>query len=264
MDREVERRAKQIDTEVAQLKKDQSKEKYRLKQETDALRSEHQKKVEQLAKEIEDLERKRLGAESAVNALRKQMNENVGSLVAKLSDDLPMFAALSTGLSHSVSIANDSADGHHAAPVALASTWGQITIPPPSKELEALGDEAAFVDQLAWILAGESLYFTRDFLANLYITLKSASLNLIMGPPGYGKSSVVAGLARAMGHGNALLEIAVRRTWSDDRYLLGFYDTFHSRYDPGPTGLATRLLQVGYTRTSVSGERSITTKLPSA
>ena len=32
-------------------------------------------------------------------------------------------------------------------------------------------------------------------------------------------------------------------TWSDDRYLLGFYDTFHNRYDPGPTGLATRLLQ---------------------
>src|SRR5438093_292262 len=50
-------------------------------------------------------------------------------------------------------------------------------------------------------------------------------------------------LARALGHGNALLAIAVRRSWSDDRYLLGFYDTFHGRYDPGPTGLATRLLQ---------------------
>jgi hypothetical protein len=64
-----------------------------------------------------------------------------------------------------------------------------------------------------------------------------------MGPPGYGKSSVVTAVARALGHGNALLEIAVRRSWSDDRYLLGFYDTFHGRYDPGPTGLTTRLLQ---------------------
>src|SRR5205085_9532130 len=116
-------------------------------------------------------------------------------------------------------------------------------IPAATKELEAIVDEAAYVDQLAWELAGESLFFTRDFLANLYITLKASSLNLIMGPPGYGKSSVVSALARAMGHGNALLEIAVRRTWSDDRYLLGFYDTFHNRFDPGPTGLATRLLQ---------------------
>src|SRR5262249_7100863 len=81
------------------------------------------------------------------------------------------------------------------------------------------------------------------FLANLYVTLKASPLNLIIGPPGHGKSSVVAALARALGHGNALLEIAVRRSWSDDRYLLGFYDTFHGRYDPGPTGLATRLLQ---------------------
>src|SRR5262249_39491570 len=124
-----------------------------------------------------------------------------------------------------------------------AAIWGKAAVPTPSKELDALGDEVAFVDQLVWELAGESLYFTRDFLANLYITLKSSSLNLIMGPPGYGKSSVVAALARAMGPGSSRFEIAVRRTWSDDRYLLGFYDTFHNRYDPGPTGLATRLLQ---------------------
>src|SRR5204862_395804 len=83
---------------------------------------------------------------------------------------------------------------------------------------------------------------TRDFVANLYVSLKSNPLSLITGPPGHGKSSVVAALARALGHGNALLEIAVRRSWSDDRYLLGFFDTFHGRYDPGPTGLATRLL----------------------
>ena len=32
----------------------------------------------------------------------------------------------------------------------------------------------------------DGLYFTRDFLANLYVTLKSSALNLIMGPPGMG------------------------------------------------------------------------------
>ncbi len=243
MDREVERRAKQIDSEVAALKKEQSKEKYRIKQEMDAARSEHQKALERMAKDMDDLERKRAAAEAAVNSLQKQMQDGVGTLTARLQEELPAFAALSTGLRPAVVVPNGQADHQNLAPTSPAAVWGKAVVPPPTKDLDALNDEVAFVDQLAWELASESLYFTRDFLANLYITLKSAGLNLIMGPPGYGKSSVISALARAMGHGNALLEIAVRRTWSDDRYLLGFYDTFHNRYDPGPTGLATRLLQ---------------------
>src|SRR5262249_32429057 len=103
--------------------------------------------------------------------------------------------------------------------------------------------ENALVDRLVAALAVEKLRFTRDFVANLYTALKAAPLNLIIGPPGHGKSSVVSALARALGHGQALLEIPVRRSWADDRYLLGFYDAFHGRYDPGPTGLVGRLLQ---------------------
>ncbi len=243
MDREVERRAKQIDAEVAQLKKEQSKEKYRLKQESDGLRAEHQKKVELLGKEVDEFERKRHSAEAAVNALQKQMQEGVSGLTARLQEELPIFAALTAGLKPSVVVPNGHIEPSSFAPASPAAVWGKAIIPNATKELESITDEAAYVDRLAWELAGESLFFTRDFLANLYITLKASALNLVMGPPGYGKSSVVSALARAMGHGNALLEIAVRRTWSDDRYLLGFYDTFHNRYDPGPTGLATRLLQ---------------------
>jgi hypothetical protein len=243
MDREVERRAKQIDAEVAQLKKEQSKEKYRLKQEWDALHVEHQQKVRTLTQEMENLEQRKTAAQSAVDALQKQMQEGVSNLTDKLQHELPMFAAMTTGLRPAVVIP----DGSHGSIATTSSSggavWGKVHIPSTTKELDAVADEVAFVDQLAWELAGESLYFTRDFLANLYITLKSSVLNLVMGPPGYGKSSVIGALARALGHGNALLEIAVRRTWSDDRYLLGFYDTFHNRYDPGPTGLATRLLQ---------------------
>jgi energy-coupling factor transporter ATP-binding protein EcfA2 len=246
MDREVERRAKQIDAEVAQLKKEQSKEKYRIKQEMDAFRAEHQKKLEQLTVESHDLERKKTAAQSAVQVLEKQLQDGVGSLTNRLQEELPMFAAMSSGLRPAVVVPNGQLEHNASAAASPASTWGKVALPAPTKELEALNDEAAFVDQLAWVLAGESLYFTRDFLANLYISLKASGLNLVMGPPGYGKSSVVSALARAMGHGNALLEIAVRRTWSDDRYLLGFYDTFHNRYDPGPTGLATRLLQAQF------------------
>jgi energy-coupling factor transporter ATP-binding protein EcfA2 len=137
-----------------------------------------------------------------------------------------------------------------AAPVpngpALVPLWSDVRPAPPTKELDDVRDEGGLVDHLVAELAANQLSFTRDFVANLYVSLKSNPLNLITGPPGHGKSSVVAALARALGHGNALLEIAVRRSWSDDRYLLGFFDTFHGRYDPGPTGLATRLLQAQY------------------
>jgi energy-coupling factor transporter ATP-binding protein EcfA2 len=128
----------------------------------------------------------------------------------------------------------------------MAALWGDLRPVPPSKELEDVRDESALVDHLVAELAANHLSFTRDFIANLYVSLKAGSLNLITGPPGHGKSSVVAALARALGHADALLEVAVRRSWSDDRYLLGFYDSFHGRYDPGPTGLATRLLQAQY------------------
>ncbi len=243
INREVERRAKEIDAEVATLKKDQAKEKYRLKQESDTLKAEHQARVAVLGKEIDELDRRKSSATTAVDALQKQMQDGVSGLTERLQGELPMFAALASGFRPAVVVSEGSAERGPQSPSTPAAHWGKPAIPRPTKELEALADETAFVDQLAWELASESLYFTRDFLANLFITLKSSALNLIMGPPGYGKSSVVGALARAMGHGNALIEIAVRRTWSDDRYLLGFFDTFHNRYDPGPTGLATRLLQ---------------------
>ncbi len=241
MDREIERRAKQIDEEVAKLKKDQSKEKYRVQREWDELHAEHEKRKKRVREEADSFEKDRQGAVATIDSLNQKISDGVAELGNRLKDEIPVFAALSAGLRPAVVIPNG--DSSHAPAIASSTRWGSVNIPPSSKELEAVADEAGFVDQLALELADEGLFFTRDFLANLFVTLKSSALNLIMGPPGYGKSSVVAGLARAMGHGNALLEIAVRRTWSDDRYLLGFYDTFHGRYDPGPTGLATRLLQ---------------------
>src|SRR5207237_1891366 len=119
----------------------------------------------------------------------------------------------------------DEAQTTNYCPRRYAQTIGvAIHIPEPTKEQDEVTEESTHVDLLAAELTAERLCFTRDFLANLYVTLKASALNLITGPPGHGKSSVVAALARALGHGNALLEIAVRRSWSDDRYLLGFYD----------------------------------------
>src|SRR4029077_6142395 len=105
--------------------------------------------------------------------------------------------------------------------------WDTVAPAEPSKPLANINDEVALVGRLTSELAAAGIGFARDFVTNLYVSLKTQSLNLIMGPPGHGKSSAVTALARALGHGNAFLEVAVRRTWSDDRYLLGFFDSFH-------------------------------------
>src|SRR5262249_56139642 len=110
--------------------------------------------------------------------------------------------------------------------------WSWVAFREPSRDLAVAVDEPALITRLVEDLRAEGLYFTRDFVANLYVLMKSSALNLTIGPPGYGKSSVVSALARALGHGNALLEIAVPRSWSPDPHLLAFFHTFHPPYNP--------------------------------
>src|SRR5262249_36728195 len=114
---------------------------------------------------------------------------------------------------------------------------------PPRVAVAAVGDESRLVDNPHANLAPSGLHFARDLVAHAYTCRKPDALNLTIGPPGYGKSTLISTLARVLGHGDALLRIAVRRPWAEDRYLLGSFDSFHNRYDPGPTGLVPRMLQ---------------------
>jgi energy-coupling factor transporter ATP-binding protein EcfA2 len=241
---EIERRAQTIEAEVKKRRGELAEEEQRLTTQLQELQARRHQREEALAGELSDLEKRRSHLQEAVVSLEEQLRGGAEQLGAQLRDSIPLLAALSTGRAVVTGSVPPHVNGAPVSPPAPARPlWAEVTVPPPTRELDEVKDEAALVDHVAAVLAAEHLCFTRDFLANLYITLKSSALNLIMGPPGHGKSSVVSALARALGHGNALLEIAVRRSWSDDRYLLGFYDAFHGRYDPGPTGLATRLLQ---------------------
>jgi hypothetical protein len=238
---EVENRAQSIEAEVLKRRAELAQEEKQLAVRWEELQTGQRQREQALTAELSGLETRRAAAEEALAALQGQLRSGADQLAERVRDQVPILAALTAAHGGMPRLNDD-----RRAPVTQnvdPSRWSHVTIPEPTRQLEEIEDESALVSELAAELTAEHLYFTRDFLANLYVTLKSSALNLIMGPPGHGKSSVIGAVARALGHGNALLEIAVRRSWSDDRYLLGFYDTFHGRYDPGPTGLATRLLQ---------------------
>ncbi|MGL4554593.1 MAG: AAA family ATPase, partial [Gemmataceae bacterium] len=164
---------------------------------------------------------------------------DVDRLRTRVRDQVPLFAALLP----------ERGQPAPAAPAAAAAPPPARPVPavfravPPTGPVRPVESEPKLVEGLTAELARRGLHFARDFVANVYSCLKAEPLNLLIGPPGHGKSMLVSSLARAMGHGDALLRIAVRRSWSEDRHLLGFYDSFHGRYDPGTSGLVPRMLQ---------------------
>jgi hypothetical protein len=245
---EISRRAQTIEDEVKKRRSELAQEEKRLATQLEELREGYKARAEEVARETQELEKERGEMQGVLAALETQLQNGVDRLADQMRDSVPLLAALTSGLRgprvSEVRVTSAGHDGFHPSRDGRTGPlWSDVRPALPTKELARVSNEPALVEQLAIELMAGGLSFTRDFIANLYVTLKSSALNLITGPPGHGKSSVVAGLARALGHGQALLEIAVRRSWSDDRYLLGFYDTFHGRYDPGPAGLSTRLLQ---------------------
>jgi energy-coupling factor transporter ATP-binding protein EcfA2 len=247
---EVSRRAQTLEDDVKKRRTELAAEEKRLAGQLEDLKKTRQDREQALAEEMRHLEQERDHLKDVLEKLQTQLRCGVEEMASQVRDHVPLLAALTTGLRAaspvSVALPATVAGGRSLADAAPGLLWSEVAPVPPTRELAEIRDEPTLVDHLVAELAANQLSFTRDFVANLYVCLKSNPLNLITGPPGHGKSSVVAALARALGHGNALLEIAVRRSWSDDRYLLGFFDTFHGRYDPGPTGLATRLLQAQY------------------
>lgn len=239
--REIELRARDLEDMVQAQQAELVAQKQRLAGELEQSRREHEVEIGRLEGTIRQFEGRRellAGEERQVHA---RIRDGIGGLIDQIREQVPLVAALAGGLA-TVPAGPAMAS---AAPTAVGITGGWDVVGPaePTKPIAPVSDEAGLVNRLTAELAAGGLGFARDFVANLYVSMKAHGLNLIMGPPGHGKSSAVTALARAMGHGNALLEVAVRRSWSDDRYLLGFFDSFHGRYDPGPTGLATRLVQ---------------------
>ncbi|HJT75687.1 MAG TPA: hypothetical protein VJ739_00645, partial [Gemmataceae bacterium] len=236
----VAKRASEIQAEVDKRQSLMAARRDELDRQMAAAVQEHQEQLGVLQKERDAVQEQVSGLQSALGQLQEQLSADARRLAAKMQEQLPLLAAFTAARS-------DPASAPQARPVA-GTAPARARAPeyrpiPPSSPIEPVEREAKVVEGLHADLARRGLHFARDFVANVYVCLKAEPLNLIIGPPGYGKSMLVAALARGLGHADALLRIAVRRSWSEDRYLLGFYDSFHGRYDPGPTGLVPRLLQ---------------------
>jgi hypothetical protein len=246
----VARKGTEIQAEVDRRQSQLASARNELDRQLTAAQEEHRQRLAALQREQEALRHENDGLRDAVSKLQRDLKGNVQSLATRMQQELPLFAALATVARPPIPEVRTDGEPHpgNAQPTVLHAPAAVLTPQsfrpiPPTVPVKPVANEAKLVSDLHANLARQGLHFARDFVANVYACLKAEALNLIIGPPGYGKSMLVTALARALGHGNALLRIAVRRSWGEDRYLLGFFDSFHNRYDPGATGLVPRMLQ---------------------
>lgn len=232
----VARRAEEIQAEVDRRDSQLAARREDLARQFAEADREHARRLAELQAQRDSYQRQIDDTRAAVAEVKAALGSDLSDLRHRIRDHLPLIAAvLPTGRDVYNSSSGATVDTGLRPPV--------FRPVPPTSGTREIESEARLIDDLTSDLALNGLHFARDFIANVYICLKAEPLNLIIGPPGHGKSTLVASLARALGHGEALLRIAVRRSWSEDRHLLGFYDSFHGRYDPGTTGLVPRMLQ---------------------
>ena len=237
---EIQRRSEELQEAVRKREAQAAEKESELDAQLEAKKDQYERKLLSLHQAIETRTQQKAELEATLIALKVDLERSTQTLADKVREGIPLIAALTTGLrptmTASASSPSDS-PGHNAAP------WSNVPAILPSRSILDTLSEKQLFEYLVVAVKGAGLNVNRDFLANLYISMKASPINLIAGPPGHGKSTLVSSLADALGHKDAFLDIAVRRSWSDDRYLLGFYDAFHGRFDPGPTGLTSRLLQ---------------------
>lgn len=80
-------------------------------------------------------------------------------------------------------------------------------------------------------------YFDDETVANYHICLKTRPFVILAGLSGTGKSKLSQLYAEALGHttrGGRYLRVAVRPSWNDDRYLLGYLNTLTGDYIAEP------------------------------
>jgi 5-methylcytosine-specific restriction endonuclease McrBC GTP-binding regulatory subunit McrB len=95
-------------------------------------------------------------------------------------------------------------------------------------------DEKALLEHIHRFIAAEGYYFDWETLVNYHICLKTRPFVILAGLSGTGKSKLSQLYAKALGHKTHYLRLPVRPNWSDDRYLLGYFNTITNTYMTAP------------------------------
>ncbi len=245
---ETEEGRRAIHAEIAEAKAEARAE-ARLDLETERQRvlaelSAIEEKKAALEKEVAAEQDHREKETASLQNLREELADAVqlsgSALQKRVLEELPGLMALGAVGPAAQARRNDGDRAEESRP---PGSGAEIRPLAPARPFRKVENEALYVRWLRDELVAMGLHFSLEMVANVFTCLKCSSLTLIGGPPGVGKSSLVRALPGLMGQEHCFLEMSVRRTWADDRAILGFPDVFHRRYEPGTTGFVPHLVR---------------------
>ncbi len=97
--------------------------------------------------------------------------------------------------------------------------------------------ESELLNYIKKYIAAKGYYFDDETLYNYHICLKTRPFVILAGLSGTGKSKLSQLYAEAIGHSvqnKHYLRLAVRPSWNDDRFLLGYLNTITNEYITEP------------------------------
>lgn len=98
-------------------------------------------------------------------------------------------------------------------------------------------EEGDLLNHVKHYIAAKGYYFDEETLYNYHICLKTRPFIILAGLSGTGKSKLSQLYAEALGssvENERYLRLAVRPSWNDDRYLLGYMNTVTGEYMTEP------------------------------
>jgi energy-coupling factor transporter ATP-binding protein EcfA2 len=97
--------------------------------------------------------------------------------------------------------------------------------------------EGQLLDHIKRYISARGYYFDEETVHNYHISLKTRPFVILAGLSGTGKSKLSQLYAEAIGNtvqNERYLRLAVRPSWNDDRYLLGYLNTLSGEYVTEP------------------------------
>ncbi len=97
--------------------------------------------------------------------------------------------------------------------------------------------ESELLQHIKHYIAAKGYYFDDETIYNYHICLKTRPFVILAGLSGTGKSKLSQLYAEAMGHkveNKRYLRLAVRPSWNDDRFLLGYHNSITDEYVTEP------------------------------